>query len=60
MFDRGLLSIADDYRILCSRQLNADVSHLLLPDLMARVPAAAHLRPHPHYLSWHRDNIFKH
>lgn len=28
MFDRGLLSLADDYRILCSRQLNADVSHI--------------------------------
>jgi putative restriction endonuclease len=59
MFDRGLLSVSDDYRILCSRQLNADVSHLLVPDLMARVPEAAHLRPHPHYLAWHRDQVFK-
>ncbi len=60
MFDRGLLSVGDDYRILCSRQLNADVSHLLVSDMMARVPPAAHLRPHPHYLAWHRDHIFKH
>ncbi|RYE62756.1 MAG: HNH endonuclease [Oxalobacteraceae bacterium] len=59
MFDRGLLSLADDFNILCSRHLNADVSHLLVPDLMARVPAERHLRPHPHYIAWHRDNIFK-
>lgn len=60
MFDRGLLSLADDFNILCSRQLNADISHLLVPDRVARVPAVAHLRPHPHYLAWHRDNVFKH
>jgi putative restriction endonuclease len=60
MFDRGLLSLADDFTILQSRQLNEDVSHLLVRDGKARVPAPAHLRPHPHYLAWHRDNIFKH
>lgn len=59
MFDRGLLSLGDDFRILCSRQLNADISHLLVPDMIARVPRAAHHQPHPHYLAWHRDNIFK-
>jgi putative restriction endonuclease len=59
MFDRGLLSLADDFTILCSRQLNADVSHLLVADLIARVPQAQHHRPHPHYLAWHRDTIFK-
>ncbi|RKE84669.1 HNH endonuclease [Rhizobium sp. AG855] len=60
MFDRGLLSLADDFSILQSRQLNEDVSHLLVRDGRARVPSPAHLRPHPHYLAWHRDNIFKH
>jgi putative restriction endonuclease len=59
MFDRGLLSLADDFQILCSRQMNADVSHLLVRDLAARVPADMRLRPHPHYLAWHRDNVFK-
>lgn len=59
MFDRGLLSLADDFTILQSRQLNEDVSHLLVRDGKARVPSPAHLRPHPHYLSWHRTNIFK-
>ena len=60
MFDRGLLSLADDFTILQSRQLNEDISHLLVRDGRARVPNAPHLRPHPHYLGWHRDNVFKH
>lgn len=60
MFDRGLLSLADDFTILQSRQLNEDISHLLVKDGKARVPTAPHLRPHVHYLAWHRDNIFKH
>lgn len=59
MFDRGLLSLADDYTILKSRHLNHDVSHLLVHDLKARVPSPAHLRPHPHYLAWHRTECFK-
>ncbi len=59
MFDRGLLSIADDFTILQSRHLNEDVSHLLVRDKIARVPMAPHLRPHPHYLGWHRENVFK-
>ncbi len=60
MFDRGLLSLADDFTILQSRQLNEDISHLLVKDGKARVPTAPHLRPHPHYLGWHREHVFKH
>ncbi|MBA3041891.1 MAG: HNH endonuclease [Alphaproteobacteria bacterium] len=59
MFDRGLLSMSDDFTILQSRHLNEDISHLLVRDLAARVPEPSHLRPHPHFLAWHRDNIFK-
>lgn len=59
MFDRGLLSLGDDFTILQSRQLNEDISHLLIRDGRARVPAPPHLRPHPHYLAWHRSNVFK-
>jgi putative restriction endonuclease len=59
MFDRGLLTLADDYSILPSRHLNYDVSHLLHRDMKARVPNPSHLRPHPHYLGWHRENVFK-
>lgn len=59
MFDRGLLSLSDDYEILASRQLNYDVSHLLHPDMKARIPENPVYRPHPHYLDWHRNNKFK-
>ncbi|WP_339761432.1 HNH endonuclease [uncultured Hoeflea sp.] len=59
MFDRGLLSLDDDYTILKSRQLNHDVSHLLRPDMKAIVPENPRLRPHPYYLDWHRTNCFK-
>ncbi|WP_159953108.1 HNH endonuclease [Rhizobium sp. 18065] len=59
MFDRGLLSIADDYKILQSRHLNEDISHMLARDLIAKVPAEPRHRPHPAYMAWHRDNIFK-
>lgn len=59
MFDRGLLSLSDDFTILTSRHLNHDVGHLLRPDMKALVPADERLQPHPHYLNWHRENCFK-
>jgi len=59
MFDRGLLGISNNYDILPSRHLNYDVSHLLNKDLKATVPPDPAKRPHPHYLEWHRDNVFK-
>lgn len=59
MFDRGLLSLGDDFTILQSRQLNHDISHILHGDMVAAVPGLAHLRPHPQCLKWHRENRFK-
>nr|WP_319383389.1 HNH endonuclease [uncultured Roseibium sp.] len=59
MFDRGLLSLTDDYQILASRHLNYDVSHLLNADMKAIVPEERSKRPHPDYLSWHRCERFK-
>lgn len=59
MFDRGLLSLSDNHDILLSRQLNYDVGNLLTPDLKALVPTNKRLAPHPYFLNWHRENIFK-
>jgi len=59
MFDRGLLSLTDNYDILASRQLNYDVSHLLNKNMKANVPDDRSKRPHPDYLSWHRTERFK-
>ena len=60
MFDRGMLSLADDYRILTSRHLNHDVSHMLRANGIALMPPDVAHRPHPDYLAWHRENCFKH
>ena len=59
MFDRGLLSIGDDFSILRSRHLNHDVSHILRADMKAEVPSDHRFQPHPEYLHWHRRCIFK-
>jgi putative restriction endonuclease len=55
MFDRGLLSLQDDYKILLSRKLNHDISHLLNANRTAIVPDDPRLRPHPECLKWHRQ-----
>jgi putative restriction endonuclease len=54
MFDRGLLSLGDEFQILQSRKLNHDVSGLLHRVMVANVPSDEALRPHPEYLGWHR------
>lgn len=59
MFDRGLLSLEDDFTILKSRHLNHDVSHILRPEMKAIVPLDVRSQPHPYYLAWHRENRFK-
>ena len=60
MFDRGLLSIDDDYTILIARHGVPDqVQRLINPERKLKLPVDARLRPHRHYLGYHRDNIFK-
>lgn len=61
MFDRGLISIADDFAILVSRQVNDQdgVRALLNRDGRIRVPDRLVERPHPQFLRWHRENCFK-
>lgn len=61
MFDRGLISLADDLEILISRHVNdADsVRRLINGSGRARAPASPALGPHPLYLAWHREYCFK-
>ena len=61
MFDRGLLSVADDQRILMSNQINDvdGVRKILTPDGRARFPENAKERPDPVFLRWHREQCFK-
>ncbi len=60
MFDRGLLSIDDDFTILTAGDRVPDtIRRLIHPDGKLRVPARRELRPHPQFLSFHRDTVFK-
>lgn len=60
LFDRGLLSFADDYSILLSPHgVPDELDKLILPERKLRVPANPDLRPHATYLAWHRDHCFK-
>ncbi len=61
MFDRGLISVADDLKILVSRQVNdPDAVHSMMNDsgyIIAPQRPTDH--PHPRFLRWHRENCFK-
>lgn len=61
MFDRGLISLSDELEILISRHVNdlESVRALVNKSGHALPPQRASQRPHPHFLSWHRDNCFK-
>ena len=62
MFDRGLISLADDLEILISRQVNdiGSVRSLINKSGRAKLPLRNADRPHPRFLQWHRENCFKH
>ncbi len=61
MFDRGLLSLADDLQILISRQTNDPEGIRALVNNSGYALPTRHPieRPHPHFLQWHRENRFK-
>lgn len=60
MFDRGLLSVADDHSILVSRnKVPSDVvDRLIAPGGKLILPRDPHDTPHPANLRWHRENVF--
>jgi putative restriction endonuclease len=61
MFDRGLLSIDDDYSILIAKVGVPDAAaRLINPDRKLRLPGSRpELRPHPQFLRYHRESVFK-
>jgi putative restriction endonuclease len=61
MFDRGLISLADDLEILISRQTNdpEGVRSIINKSGRALAPRRISDRPHPHFLEWHREHCFK-
>lgn len=60
MFDRGLIAIDDDYRILTSSGAFPDTLFRLVPgNQQILLPVRAEDRPHRQFLKYHRDGIFK-
>jgi putative restriction endonuclease len=61
MFDRGLLSIADDARFLLSNHINDvdGVRKILNASGFARFPEGAAERPDGQFIRWHREQSFK-
>jgi putative restriction endonuclease len=59
MFDRGLISIDDDFRILRANGMPDDVARLIRPEATLLLPSDEALRPHPSFLRFHREQVFK-
>jgi putative restriction endonuclease len=60
MFDRGLLSVEDDYSLIVARSGVPDtVSRLINPQRRLLVPAQPENRPHSQFLRYHRREVFK-
>jgi len=61
MFDRGLLSVSDDERILLSNHINDvdGVRKILNTSGRARFPEDVRERPDQQFLQWHREHCFK-
>jgi putative restriction endonuclease len=58
MFDRGVISLTDDYALLVDRAyVTETVQRLFHPDLNAEVPKIDLLRPHPQFLKYHREVV---
>ncbi|MCX5570160.1 HNH endonuclease [Kaistia nematophila] len=59
LFDRGLISIDDDYQILTASQLPDTMHRWFLPEGRMALPQRIDLRPHPAFLKFHREQVFK-
>jgi putative restriction endonuclease len=60
MFDRGLISIGDDYKILVAKDhVPDDAARLLNKSGMINLPKDPTYHPNAHYLKFHRDIVFK-
>jgi putative restriction endonuclease len=60
MFDRGLISVGDDYKILVAKNhVPEDAARLLNKNGAIHLPKDGTLHPNAHFLRFHRDNVFK-
>lgn len=60
MFDRGLISLGDDLKILkATGRVPPEIERILNPEGYMKAPTRAEFSPHPAFLRWHRENRFK-
>ena len=60
MFDRGLISIDDDYAVLVKEDsIPNPILSMLNQDRHLHLPDSPALAPHPKFLEYHRETIFK-
>ena len=60
LFDRGLMSIDDDYSILVTKRgVPESLSSLINPERKLILPPDARMWPHRQFLGYHRERIFK-
>ena len=60
MFDRGLISVEDDYSLLLAKDRLPDTVGRLLGDNTSLIlPDRLEMRPHPKFLDYHRLAVFK-
>jgi putative restriction endonuclease len=60
MFDRGLISIADDHELLFAKgKVPGSVMRIVNPERRLLAPARPDQAPDPMFLRWHRENVFK-
>ena len=60
MFDRGLISLTNDHKILTAENFIPNQVQGMLPLYQKiQIPNNPALQPHPHFLKYHRDTIFK-
>lgn len=60
MFDRGLISVDEDHSLLIAKDRMPDtVLRLIDPSHRLLLPARPEDRPHPQFLKYHREQVFK-
>jgi len=60
MFDRGLISAADDHSLLVAeKHVPESARRLFRPERRLLIPDRPELAPHPKFLAWHREHVFK-
>lgn len=59
MFDRGLVSIADDHTILVAEdRIPSRILAMVNPDRRLCLPRPRALAPHPRFIRYHRETVF--